>query len=371
MSASDTCFIQHIPSALIFLLQASYPMRRSNKPSRHVVQVTVLGFSGITVKRGTCRDVQSVTDPNPGSPAPPHQMQALVAFTNEDRIVKGRTRLSYCLERRKTELLSLQSKDYQQKHVAIWGSDDSNELGSVVTFEEELNGGKTFGLTIAMAEEGSDIALPFGMSEFLLQGDECRDGSSLTLNVPVVPITYSSEMKPLSFLAVAPAKRERFFSRMKKKKKILPSLPEQKAFNDTYSIVEPSRNNQSIAILRILLEIYEKGSDLEKLFVGRRMRGEPYNVVEGAIPTILPTDKKKESIALKQFEMAEISIPLRSQLSLINSSFSMTTLTEEGDTSTVLESIYEDTAAALEESCGLILPTCATDMFSKCCSCSS
>mmetsp|Transcript_5 Transcript_5/g.9 ORF Transcript_5/g.9 Transcript_5/m.9 type:complete len:332 (+) Transcript_5:113-1108(+) len=300
--------------------------RSSNKPSRHVVRMTVLGLSGITVQRGQCRDVQSVETPTPGAPAPPSQMQALVAFTSNN-VVKGRTNLSSYLERKKEEPIILR-KNYQQTHVALWGSDSSNELGSVVTFEEQLDGGKTFGMTVAMAEEGSHMALPFGVSEFTLTGEECVNGSSLTLNIPVVPLSYSGKMKPLSVVAVDSPKRKGFFSRIRSRKQIFPSSPEEGAFNKTYSILEPSPNSKSIAILRVLLELYEKGSGLEKMFVGKRYRKEPISVIEGQIQTILPSDKEKEEIALKKFDMAEIVIPLQSQMRAVNSSFSMTTQSE-------------------------------------------
>lgn len=245
----------------------------------------MLGLSGITVKRRKCRDVKSH---RPHYPAPPSEMQALIAFTaDKGKKIKGLTELSYCLEGKEESVSSTGIKKELEKHVAVWGKDQ--QLGSVVTFEDSLSSTKNFGLTIAMAEEGSDIALPLGVSNIQLNGDECESGSALTLHIPVVPTKNDTGLTALPMLAV-PSSTTRASGWKKKKNKKLPSAPKQEAFSQVYTM----EALQKKAVLRILLEVYEKGSPMEKYFVGKRIRGETVDAVEGSIPTIFPTLKKEE-----------------------------------------------------------------------------
>jgi len=310
-------------------------MRQRNRlghpTKRHVVRVTVLGLSGITVQRHKCRDVRSH---KPHYPAPPSQMQALVAFTStpssnskqqqlQQPTIKGRTEVSYCLEG-KSSILSSGSRVKLQKHVAVWGRPSSDEiaaqqqnqsLGSVVTFEDcLLPRGKSFGLTIAIAEEGSDIALPVGVSNIQLNGMECQEGHALTLHVPVLPNQNEKGLTPLPMIAVPQQQNQRGWKKKSVRRnrvKRLPSAPKQAVFQQVYGIStsESSSSNKNQfsnqqPVLRILLEVYEKGSELERHFVGKRLQGEQVDAVPGSIPTIV--DPSKIEVAEEQEEPAVV-----------------------------------------------------------------
>lgn len=272
--------------------------------NNHVVRVTVLGLAGITVDRMKCRDKVKL----PSAPASPSHMRSLVAFSRNS-IIKAMTTQSKPLTRSPSDdiVVAQQGKiqddesatnttgtatnttgtaDQPQRHVAVWAT-ETGTIGSVVTFEANLQSignqrfaPMSFDLTIALAEDDDKdhkIALPFAVATLAITGSECKNGRSLQLDLPVVclasasPPTGKAAGKKGGFsgypmIAISPRPKEmptkrtalqRFFQRHKKPK--VPTEAVCQAFAGAYS-VDPNGD----AILRVAIEVYEKGSELEK-----------------------------------------------------------------------------------------------------------
>ena len=266
----------------------------------HVVRVTVLGLAGITVDGMKCRDKLMKA----AAPAQPFKMKAVVAFSRNS-IIKGITAQSKQLTRSpsddivvgqhgkihddETATNNTGTLDRRQRHVAVWASDTST-LGSEVTFEANLvSTGKdrfspmSFDLTIALAEDDEKehkVALPFGVATLVVSGEECKDGRSVTLDLPVFSLSAASprnskdgsfKRKSLSgypMIAISPRPKDlskkrtalqRLFHRQQNPK--VPSEMLRNAFADAYSM-----DANGDAILRVSIQIYEKGSELEKTF---------------------------------------------------------------------------------------------------------
>jgi len=299
----------------------------SSPRNNYVVRVTVLGLAGISVDRLRCRDKRN----RPFYPAEPSKMKAVVAFSsaNDWTSMKGITALSRNL------VSSPPPPSYNQyvitttRHVAVWTASDSGSMGSVVTFEAYLTPeeeiAKSFGLTIALAEDDDEqvrkVALPFGIASLPIRGGECKGGKVVTLDLPVSNLVVntikktttlnektqkkkkigttshrSSSLSPSMYptmIAISPKsmtttkkngkdvtstniarKRGVPFQKLfqKEPKVNLPLERQRKEFENTYQM--DTKNGD--AILRVSMEVYEKGSDLEKIFVARRLRGDIY-----------------------------------------------------------------------------------------------
>jgi len=184
-----------------------------------------------------------------------------------------------------------------KRHLAVWTSEDGF-LGSTVTFETNLHrsdrGGKksnvassafvpkSFDLTIGLTEgNNSDqtaVALPLGVATLAISGDESMKGESgVTVDLPVWTLSQARPLDtsdgtggyPLITLAPAsetsmegiPLKKkrtglQRLFSKKDKNGNIaFPSSAERDAFSSAYSM-----DSAGDAILRVSLEVYEKGS---------------------------------------------------------------------------------------------------------------
>jgi len=267
----------------------------------HVVRITVLGLAGVTVNRKKCRD----STKKKFHPAPPSEQKVVVAFFSGNSKIKGITTLS--------KNLTISPSDFeQQRHVAVWTSSDATAMGSVVTFEANLTPeeveARPFALTVAMAEDDEHdhkVALPFGVATLPIRGDECKNGQSVTLDLHVSSLTADEEKHPM--LAIQkktkdlPRKRralQRLFSNQQKMK--IPSEGQRRAFEKTYSM------DGGEGILRISLEVYEKGSHVEKTFVSRRLRGE-VNEFKLLLPSSSPKIKKEEcnEVAVKSAEASD------------------------------------------------------------------
>jgi hypothetical protein len=192
--------------------------------------------------------------------------------------------------------------------VAVWASESKSGLGSSVAFESNLHrkdkiGGraspassafapKSFELTIALTEDGkraNRVALPLGVTTLAIAGDECEDGKPLVLDLPVLSlqqarplapnknglsgypmICISEKASPIDLTGDDDALKrkkiglKRFFSRkndLDEEKLKYPTVAERNAFTTAYST-----DGTGDAILRVSLEVYEKGSDLARRF---------------------------------------------------------------------------------------------------------
>ena len=292
----------------------------------HVVRVTVLGLAGITVDHSKCKESSK------DAPAVPSRMRAVVAFSRNSAI-RGTTSLSKPLARSPNDdiimtgssVKSPNVKDYEtyttntvdptkpQRHVAVWTSENAT-LGSVVTFDANLHRSesfstktstfapKSFEMTIALTEDDNrdnKVALPFGIATIVISGDECKSGHSIKLDLPVLRL---QDAKPLSsqeypMIAIAPKDVEepqqkkklvqRLFQRSGSKVPTLPKYPSMKARNAFWSAYTMDADGD--AIIRVSLEVYEKGSALERFFVNRR-------VADGSVSTVasLPATKTRK-----------------------------------------------------------------------------
>mmetsp|Transcript_20708 Transcript_20708/g.23630 ORF Transcript_20708/g.23630 Transcript_20708/m.23630 type:complete len:709 (-) Transcript_20708:13-2139(-) len=305
----------------------------TDSSNSHVVRVTVLGLAGISVDRMRCRDKQN----KPFYPAEPSKMKAVVAFSSEDWTrMKGITTLSKSLV---SPLPSTSSKKqlHQQKrtrNLAVWTS-SSRSMGSVVNFETELNPSssgnspekeeepstetrtsttKSFGLSIALVEDDEHdqrVAHLFGVTALPIRGDECKGGKVVTLDLPVSSLTPTKEASvdkeeikekergekyPPSLIEILSKGNmkdeglgkeqqmcsiEKLFQ--KGSKMNLPLYQQQKEFETSYTVA-----TNGDTILRVCMEIYEKDSDLEKIFVARRLCGD-FNKTNCLLPS---SDKK-------------------------------------------------------------------------------
>eukprot|EP00548_Thalassiothrix_antarctica_P021113 CAMPEP_0194195954 /NCGR_PEP_ID=MMETSP0154-20130528/76407_1 /TAXON_ID=1049557 /ORGANISM="Thalassiothrix antarctica, Strain L6-D1" /LENGTH=724 /DNA_ID=CAMNT_0038920517 /DNA_START=94 /DNA_END=2269 /DNA_ORIENTATION=- len=257
-------------------------------------------------------------------------MKAVVAFSSADdwTTMEGITELS------KNLLPSPLLPSYNQsvittttRHVAIWAaSDTASPIGSVVTFETNLTPeeeiSKLFGLTIAFSEEDNEhkhkVALPFGIATLSIKGDECKGGKIVTIDLPVSNLVASkneetktseegnnnektstkNEKLPSSYPTMIAIPSRTITTTKEKTSKdaktstnttkeqgisfqelfqiepmvYLPLEQQRKEFENAYQM--DSKTGE--AILRVSMEVYEKGSDLEKIFVSRRLRGDIY-----------------------------------------------------------------------------------------------
>jgi hypothetical protein len=281
----------------------------------HVVRVTVLGLAGITVDRSKCHENTKDV------PVPPSKMRAVVAFSRNSAI-RGTTALSKPLARSPNDDIVLTGSSVKspkdddtyttgtldrttnrpQRHVAVWASDNAT-LGSAVTFEANLQRSssvnkstslsafapKSFELTIALTEDDGEenkVALPLGIANVAITGDECAHGHSMKLDLPVLRL---EDAKPLGsqgypMIAIAPKQVEepqqqqkkklvqRLFKRNGSKVQVTPKYPTMAARNAFASAYTMDEDGD--AIIRVCLEVYERGSELERYFVDRRARDE-------------------------------------------------------------------------------------------------
>jgi len=292
-------------------------MRQVGAKNNHVVRVTVLGLAGITVDRPKCRDKSAKVS----APAEPRKMKAVVAFSRNSNM-KGMSTLSKHLTRSPSDdiVFGQQGKmqddetatnttgtlDRPQRHVAVWASDTST-LGSVVTFEVPLMSSgkerfspKSFDLTIALAEDDQSehhVALPFGIASLAITGNECKNGRSIKLDLPVLSLSAARPLKRVGtdkkkgtsgypMIAISPKTKDlpkkkkglqRLFQRQQKAK--VPTEISRNAFAHAYSM-----DANGDAILRVSLEVYEKGSELEKTFKSRNLRGDS-SITSSLVPS--------------------------------------------------------------------------------------
>ena len=278
----------------------------SNSPSTHVVRVNVLGLAGITVDRVKCKD----TGKRKEMPPPPQDMKVVVAFSRSQQI-RGTTTVSKPLRRSPNEEIVLvengseevQAKvrsracdnqsSSQQRHVAVWTSDDEQTLGSMVAFEANLrSSGKgkgsvtaastvftpmSFEVTAALTSSAdtaeSKVALPFGVANLNITGNECQNGETIVLDLPILstqqanPLAANKDglggcqmiaIRPRDSKSSADRKRglKRLFGRGNgaTKPPKVPSIAERKAFSNAYS-TDPSGD----CVLRVQLQVLEKG----------------------------------------------------------------------------------------------------------------
>mmetsp|Transcript_11098 Transcript_11098/g.12708 ORF Transcript_11098/g.12708 Transcript_11098/m.12708 type:complete len:1074 (+) Transcript_11098:192-3413(+) len=283
-----------------------------NNVNHHVVHVTVLGLAGITVGKQRCRG-EKINNKSSPLPAEPSKMKTVVAFSRNSTM-KGITALSKNLTKSpsdeqvvgqicpddESDVVSSSITKEPQRHVAVWASSESGTIGSVVTFEASLANLEqnitSFELTIAMAEDNKihhKVALPFGIASLPIKGDECKNGKSMKLDLPVLSLDAAKEINGkldgYPMIAISPKTKDlpknkkrtsllRLFNRQKKAK--VPTEAQRTAFEKAYTM-----DATGDAILRICLEVYEKGSDLEKIFVSRRLRGDAGNEIDSLIPS--------------------------------------------------------------------------------------
>ena len=303
---------------------------KSNNVS-HVVRVTVLGLAGITVNQNKCNEYSNEI------PTPPSKMRAVVAFS-QNTTIQGITSLSkplvpspndhtiktassiknsngkYYKETYKTNTVQL---NRPERHVAVWASDNAT-LGSAVTFDANFQQSssstisnassgfapKSFELTIALTDNDNHdtVALPVGIATVTIRGDECIFGQSITLDLPVLNIQDAKPRSNQGYPMIAIARNE---DEPQQKKKLVqrlfvrngskvpnppkyPSMAARNAFWSTYSIDE-----EGDAILRISIEVYEKGSVLERHFVSRHaMDG---TLLTSSLSTLSPLTQQKNN----------------------------------------------------------------------------
>ena len=312
---------------------------RPSPPRAHVVRVTVLGLAGITVDRRKCRDSPNQYNKSKEAPAAPSKMRAVVGFSRNSAL-RGTTALSKPLTRSPNDdvVLSTTTNNHRddgssakkqqrddtshvsdwnrpQRHVAVWASPDNTSLGSVVTFEANLHdrsnpetkgaasyAPKSFELTIALAEDDEEeadnmVALPFGVTSLAIAGNECLNGRSAKLDLPVLslaqarPLTsnHKNGLGGYPMIAIARGsgvdqnnksnnsqspspfnkKRtglKRLFQRDPKPKRV-PSIDARNAFASAYTM-----DASGDAIIRVAVEVYEKGSPLESHFLSKRTK---------------------------------------------------------------------------------------------------
>ena len=299
----------------------------------HVIRVTVLGLAGITVDQTKCKE--NVKD----APTLPSRMRAVVAFSRNSAI-RGTTSLSKPLARSpnddiimsESSVKSPNMKDDEtyttntvdptrpQRHVAVWASDNAT-LGSVVTFDANLHRSelrstaspafapKSFEMTIALTEDDNrdnKVAIPFGIATIGISGDECKSGHSIKLDLPVLRLQDAKPLRSQGYpmIAIAPKTVEepqqkkklvqRLFQRNGSKVPIPPKYPSVAVRNAFWSAYTMDADGD--AIIRVSLEVYEKGSALERYFVNRR-------AADGSVSTassLQVTTTRKEDIPCNQ-----------------------------------------------------------------------
>lgn len=281
----------------------------------HTVRVTVLGLAGITVDRSKCNE--NTKD----GPPPPSKMKAVVAFSRNS-VIRGTTSLSKPLARSPNDdILMTGSSDKSrngkdddtyatsklestrlQRHVAVWASDNAT-LGSLVTFNANLHRSSSaqkstassafapmsYELTIALTEDErqeSKVALPFGIATLAISGDECISGRPVKIDLPVLRLQDAKPLSSKGYPMIKIAPKQMTECNQKKKSKLVrrlfkrnggkgqpppsaPSADAQAAFASAYTM-----DADGDAIIRVSLEIYEKGSELERHFLDRHARGE-------------------------------------------------------------------------------------------------
>jgi hypothetical protein len=281
----------------------------------HVIRVNVLGVAGITVDRNKCNDICR----KKGQPAPPKKMRAVVAVARGSQI-QGTTIPSKLLARspnddvivagtavdgdeslpvngsRRGDDEQTQDTDWDNlhRHVAVWASEDNLSLGSLMTFDACLSTSttvdkrgstalvsskyvpKSFELIVALTEDSkayNEVALPFGVANINISGDECPQGETIVLDLPVLSLMQA---KPLAsnenglasyqMIAMKPKKAESGVARKKRgalgrlfrkkndtKSPSTPSIAERSRFTEAYS-TDPSGD----AILRVQLQVIKK-----------------------------------------------------------------------------------------------------------------
>lgn len=275
---------------------------RGGDASTHVVRVNVLGLAGITVDRAKCRDSGKRKE----MPPPPQDMRVVVAFSRSQQI-RGTTAVSKPLRRSPNdEIVLIENGSHEvqprakssaaenkmsQRHVAVWTSEEEQALGSLVAFEANLRssgiskGSVTAASTVytpmsfevtAALTEGSDsaakVALPFGVANLYITGNECPGGETIVLDLPILSTQQANPLAPnkdglggCQMIAIRPRdsksrnkKRglKRLFARGNggTKPAKVPSIAERKAFSDAYST-----DASGDCVLRVQLQVLEKG----------------------------------------------------------------------------------------------------------------
>eukprot|EP00521_Asterionellopsis_glacialis_P018336 CAMPEP_0195305750 /NCGR_PEP_ID=MMETSP0707-20130614/36847_1 /TAXON_ID=33640 /ORGANISM="Asterionellopsis glacialis, Strain CCMP134" /LENGTH=829 /DNA_ID=CAMNT_0040369951 /DNA_START=167 /DNA_END=2656 /DNA_ORIENTATION=+ len=283
----------------------------------HVIRATVLGLAGVTVDQSLCRE-----GAKGAKPPLPAKMRAVVAFSRsatihgttclsrpltlspKDDIVhsarpaSNQTSGASAFSGEKVEVKDL-TKGRTTRHVAVWASGEKT-LGSEVTFETPLHRSnksststtassafapKSFELLVALTEdtdEESKIAIPLGVASLAVSGDECLNGQSVTLDLPVMSLRQARPLAsnkngtvgfPLISISKKSSKdqkgenmkRASSFKRFFKNK--TPSVSERKGFASAYSM-----DAAGDAIIRISLDLAAKGSPLDSVFEARRQK---------------------------------------------------------------------------------------------------
>ena len=295
---------------------ASQNVTATQRNPTHVIRINVLGIAGIAVDRRKCNDIC-----RKGShPSPPENMKAVVAVARGSQI-HGTTTPSKPLSRspdhdvivagtavdgdesvtvngiRHGDDEETQGTDMNNlhRHVAVWTGADHLSLGSLMTFDACLSSSsldqrnsiasvssqyvpKSFDLMVALTGDSkayNKVALPFGVANINISGDECPRGETIVLDLPILSLLQAKPfasndnglasyqmiaIRPKKAGAdVAPQKRGAFgrFFRKKSDKKspLIPTIAERSRFTEVYS-PDPSGD----AILRVQLQVVEKAA---------------------------------------------------------------------------------------------------------------
>jgi len=211
-----------------------------------------------------------------------------------------------------------------------------------------------FDLTIGIAEDSnegcSDIALPLGSAKLPIRGDECGNGKMVTLDLPVIGLGVDATAATVPMLAIPSSSiKEKDKKRSKgepllpklfqtseskstlsgsrvgrrKRKIVLPSERQRREFHKSYSILSEEEVNKNTnfgnennpandcliastprvtanksssskpsSILRVCIEVYEKGSELERIFVKRQLKGDSQEIY-----SLLPISASPSSLS--------------------------------------------------------------------------
>ena len=290
----------------------------------HVVRVTFLGAAGIVHNPSTSGPNNNGVDEDPTK-------LCVAASISRNRIARGITSgLSGALRQPSRHTHSNDGRT--GRYVAVWErKNDRTSKSNTLMFEEELQpcgdeedgfAPKTFCLTLGLAT-GADttdalpIAIPVGCADFVITGKETLDGNPIQLDLPLTGGLEAEKHVPLLDLtdgtnaAAAVLQTNLSPKNVKNKKSMMSRLFSRTNQNNSQqaNISETTSNDQTSifqrqhpptiaeraqflqkyaidpsggAVLRIGLEVFQRGSELEKVFrtKNRKRRGELRRKVE-------------------------------------------------------------------------------------------